>query len=71
MVRYFQLKHPKDKMILCDRLGCDAIADYLELEGDDSEDRLCAFHTMSDTFALHLPSRAPDPSLPYRSVRII
>jgi hypothetical protein len=34
-------------MIVCDRDGCEAIADYLEVEDDGTEQRLCASHTRS------------------------
>jgi len=58
-------------MVLCDRQGCDAIADYLEVEADGTEHRLCAFHTMSYKYASRLPARAPDLSHPYRRLRVI
>ena len=70
-MQYFHLEQPLDEMILCDRKGCEAIADYLEVELDGTEHRLCAFHTMSDKYASRLPTRAPDPNTPYRALRII
>jgi len=48
MLQCFQLEHPENEMVLCDRPKCEAIADYLEVEADGTEHRLCAFHTMSD-----------------------
>ena len=71
MLRCYQLEHPENEMILCDRPKCEAIADYLEVEADGTEHHLCAFHSMSDKYASCLPMRAPDPSLPYRVLRII
>ena len=71
MLQYFQLEHLDNEMILCDRPNCEAIADYLEVELDGTEHRLCAFHTMSDKYASRLPTRSPDPNTPYRALRII
>lgn len=71
MLQCFQLEHPENEMILCDRKGCDAIADYLEIEADGTERRLCAFHTMSDKYASRLPARAPSHEFPSRRVGII
>ena len=59
MLQCFQLEHPEDEMILCDRKGCDAIADYLEVEADGTEHHLCAFHTMSQKYPSRLTARAP------------
>lgn len=71
MLQCFQLEHPENEMILCDRPKCEAIADYLEVEADGTEHRLCAFHTMSDKYASRLSVRAPDPNIPCRTLRII
>jgi len=71
MLQCFQLEHPEDEMILCDRQDCEAIADYLEVEQDGTEHRLCAFHTKSHTYAARLTPRCPDPKAPYRALRII
>lgn len=71
MLQCFQLEHPENEMVLCDRPESDAIVDYLEVEADGTEHCLCAFHTMSDKYASRLPARAPDPSRPYRALRII
>jgi hypothetical protein len=70
-MQYFHLEQPEGEMILCDQAGCEAIADYLEVEADGTEHHLCAFHTMSDKYASRLPTRAPDPKTPYRALRII
>ena len=58
MLQYFQLEHPENEMVLCDRPTCEGIADYLEVELDGTEHRLCAFHTMSDKYASRLPARS-------------
>ena len=50
-MQYFHLEQPEGEMILCDRAGCEAIADYVEVEEDGTEHRLCAFHTQSHTYA--------------------
>ena len=70
-MQYFHLEQPLDEMILCDRKGCEAIADYLEVEADGTEHRLCAFHTMSEKYASRLPARAPNRNTPYRRLQII
>jgi hypothetical protein len=71
MLRCFQLEHPENEMVLCDRPKCEAIADYLEVEADGTEHRLCAFHTMSEKYASRLPARAPNRNTPYRRLQII
>lgn len=71
MLRYFQLEHPENELILCDRGGCEAIADYLEVEDDGTEHRYCAFHTQSRTYAARLAPRSPARCFPYRSLEII
>ena len=40
MLQCFQLEHPENEMVLCDRAKCEAIADYLEIEADGTEHRL-------------------------------
>ena len=70
-ISYFLLEHPEHEITLCDRQGCDAVVDYLEVEADGTEHRLCAFHTMSDKYASRLPTHAPDPSTPHRRLQII
>jgi len=71
MLQCFQLEHPENEMVLCDRPTCEAIADCLEVELDGTEHHLCAFHTMSDKYASRLPTRSPDPKTPYRRLQII
>ena len=71
MLQYFQLEHPENEMVLCDRPKCEATADYLEIEADGTEHRLCAYHTMSDKYASCLPTCTPDPSTPYHRLQII
>lgn len=60
MLQCFQLEHPEDEIILCDRQDCDAIADYLEIEADGTEHRHGGFHTMSHTYAARLRPRSPN-----------
>jgi hypothetical protein len=70
-MQYFHLEHPLDEMILCDREECEAIADYLEVEDDGSEHRLCSFHTRSDKYASRLPARMPNLDFRFRSKPVI
>ncbi len=70
-MQYFHLEQPHDEMILCDQAGCDAVADYLEIEDNGMEHHLCAFHTRSQINASRLPARAPDLRMPYRRIQII
>ena len=70
-MRYFHLEQPFDELILCDREDCEAIADYLEVEDDGNEHRLCSFHTRSTKYASRLPARMPNVDLPYRSKPVI
>jgi len=71
MLRCFQLEHPEDEMILCDRQDCEVIADYLEVAADGTEHHLCAFHTKSHTYTARLAPRYPDPKAPCRRIHII
>ena len=64
MLQCFQFEHPSDELVLCDRHECEAVADYLEVELNGTEDCLCAFHTMSEKYASRLPTRAPTQSCP-------
>jgi hypothetical protein len=66
-MQFFHLEHPPDEMILCDREQCGGIADYLEIEDDGTERRLCGFHTCSDKYAVRLPQRTPSCQQRYRS----
>jgi hypothetical protein len=68
-MQYFHLEQPPDGMILCDKSGCTAIADYLEIDANGTEHHLCAIHTRSQIHVSRLPTRAPDPSLRYRALR--
>ena len=67
-MQFFHLEQPTDEVILCDRDGCEAIADYLEIEDDGNEYRRCAFHTR---YASKLPVRRPNRRTPYRSTPVI
>jgi hypothetical protein len=35
MLQCFQLEHAENEIVLCDRPKCEAIADYLEVEGTE------------------------------------
>jgi hypothetical protein len=56
---YFRLEHPPDRVVLCDRLDCEDIADYLEVNEHGREDFLCAAHTSSERHASVLPKGSP------------
>jgi hypothetical protein len=66
-MQFFHLGQPHDEMILCDRNECEAIADYLEIEENGTEHRLCSFHTRSTKYASRLAARLPNRALHYRS----
>lgn len=51
-MKYFLLEHPPDRLILCNRPGCEDIADYLEVNEQGCEDFVCAAHTSSERHAL-------------------
>jgi hypothetical protein len=70
-MQYFHIEQPLDELILCDREDCEAIADYLEVDDDGTEHRLCGFHTRSTKYASRLPARMPNVDLPYRSKPVI
>jgi hypothetical protein len=65
-MKYFCLDHPPDQLILCDRLNCEDIADYLEVNEDGREDFICSAHTSSERHASVLPRAIPR-SEPHRS----
>lgn len=65
-MQHFHLEHPPDAVFLCDREGCDGIADYLEVDAN-VEMLLCSQHTSSRTYAARLPSRTPSDGIPHRS----
>src|SRR5207302_10594790 len=67
-MQFFHLEHPLDEMMVCDWDGCEAIADYLEVEDDEAEQCLCAVHTRSHKYVSRLPVRASIRRVPYRSV---
>jgi hypothetical protein len=50
-MQYFHLEQPLDEIVLCDREDCEGIADYLEVDDDGSEHRLCGLHTRSEKYA--------------------
>ena len=66
-MEYFLLQHPSDAVILCDLPHCGRVADYLEVNQEGCESRVCALHTTSARYVSHLPQRIPDPSLPYHA----
>jgi hypothetical protein len=66
-MEFSQLHHPPDVAVLCDRKGCEHVADYLEVGDHGHEYRLCGSHTDSKTHASRLPTRKPSSDLPFRS----
>ena len=54
-MEFFQLHHPLNATVLCDRKGCEQVADYLEVDDSGHEYRLCASHTDSKTHSSRLP----------------
>ena len=66
-MEFFQLHHPPDVTVLCDRTGCEQVADYLEVDDYGHEYRVCAMHTDSKTHVSRLPTRKPSPDLPFHS----
>jgi hypothetical protein len=67
-VESFQLRHPPDpSVLLCDRKGCEQVAEYLEVWDDGREDRVCSSHTDSMTHASRLPRREPSSDRLFRS----
>jgi hypothetical protein len=65
-MEFFQLQHPLNATVLCDRKGCAQVADYLEVD-HGHEYRVCAMRTDSKTHTSRLPTRKPSPDLPFRS----
>ena len=65
-MEYFRLDHPRDRLILCDRLNCERIADYIEVSERGGEDHVCAAHTSSEKHASVLPKAVPS-AVAYRS----
>ena len=70
-MQFFHLEQPLDEMMVCDRDGCEAIADYLEVEDDETEQCLCAVHTRSHKCASRLPVRASNRRVLNRSVPLV
>ena len=66
-MEFFRLHHPLNLIVLCDRKGCEQVADYLEVDDHGQEYRVCASHTDSKTHASRLPTRKPSLDLPFRS----
>jgi hypothetical protein len=58
-MEYFRLDHPPDRLILCNRLNCEDIADYLEVNERGRESFACAAHTSSVRHASVLPKGIP------------
>jgi hypothetical protein len=67
-MQYFHLEQPPDELILCDQSGCEAIVDYLEIEDNGAERRMCAFHTHSQIHASCLYTHTPDLNAPHRRI---
>jgi hypothetical protein len=65
-MKFFQLHHPPDVTVLCDRMGCQQVADYLEVDDHGHEHRVCASHTDSKTHISVLATREPNPDIPFR-----
>jgi hypothetical protein len=67
-MKYFRLDHPPERLILCNRLNCEGIADYLEVNVQGSEDFVCAARTSSkgifQFFQRGYPSVEPNRSRP-------
>ncbi len=67
-MQYFLLNHPPDRLILCHRSNCEAIADYLEINDQGAEDYVCAAHTKShrhvSVLSTAVPSVEPQRSRP-------
>ncbi len=66
-MQFFGLYHPEDMTVLCDRQGCERVADYLEVDDHGREYRACAMHTASKTHASRLPARELSLGHPFRS----
>src|SRR5450755_1771739 len=58
-MEYFRLIHPPDRLIVCSRLNCEKIADYLEVNEHGGEYLTCAAHTSSERHASVLPASLP------------
>ena len=58
-MEYFRFDHPPNRLILCDRVNCEDIADYLEIDERGRDDLVCAAHTSSKKHASVLPKGVP------------
>jgi len=65
-MEYFRFDHPPDRLTLCNRLNCEDIADYLEVNEEGREDFVCAAHTGSERHVSVLPKGIPSVE-PHRS----
>ena len=66
-MEFFHLQHPLNATVLCDRKGCEEVADCLEVDDHGHEYLACAMHTDSKPHAFRLPTRKPSPDLSFRS----
>ena len=66
-MEYFLLEHPSGKTILCDRQNCRGVADYLEIDSQGHELRVCASHTTSKKHVSRLSERSPNLELPFKN----
>ena len=65
-MEFFQLHHPPDVTVLCDRKGCEQVADYLEVDdhghegerGADSTSRMPMSRTCSRKSLPKIASRS-------------
>jgi hypothetical protein len=65
-MQIFQLPHPEKELVLCDH-ACDLTADFLEVNEQGHESRVCVLHTHSAVHASRLPKRSMKEGLPFRS----
>jgi hypothetical protein len=66
-MEYFRLEHPSDKIVLCDRQNCRKVADYLEIDRQGHELRVCASHTTSEKYVSRLSERSPNLELSFKN----
>ncbi len=55
-MQIFRLPHPEREVVLCDH-ACDLVADFLEVNEEGKESRVCVLHTRSAVHASKLPPR--------------
>jgi len=63
----YGLEHAAERIVLCDFMACENVADYIDVDEDGHEHFECAAHTNSTVHASRLPKRAPGAGYPYRS----